>query len=222
MYGWVLSGNGTLLKGGRFVNLASSELVSEAPEERPDVVDLEERSWLARHRRGDSSAFPALMAAYRRPVYSYLVRSGVAEADRDDVFQAIFLKIHAAAGSYDPARPLAPWLFTIAANSVRNHLRDEGRRRAVGGAQDFERPSGDHGPRALAEIGETLAWLEQALPRLPFEQREVLLLGSVGGLRLQDIAAVLEIPLNTVKTLTRRARVSLAKSLAEHGAGGAP
>ena len=87
------------------MNLASSELASETPEERRDVVDLEERTWLARHRRGDAGAFPALMAAYRRPVYSYLVRGGVAEADRDDVFQAIFLKIHAAAGSYDPARP---------------------------------------------------------------------------------------------------------------------
>ena len=64
------------------------------------------------------------MAAYRRPVYSYLVRSGVADADRDDVFQGIFLKIHTAAGSYDPTRPLAPWLFTIVANSVRNHFRD--------------------------------------------------------------------------------------------------
>ena len=57
------------------------------------------------------------------------------------------------------------------------------------------RPSGDHGPRALAEIDETVAWLEQALPRLPLEQREVLLLGSVAGLRLQDIATVLDIPL---------------------------
>jgi RNA polymerase sigma-70 factor (ECF subfamily) len=82
-------------------------------------------------------------------------------------------------------------------------------------------PSGDHGPRALAEIDETLAWLAQALPGLPLDQREVLLLGSVGGLRLQDIATVLDTPLNTVKTLMRRARMSLAKALAEHGAGGA-
>ena len=64
------------------MTLASSELASEAPQLRRDVVDLEERTWLARHRRGDSSAFPALMAAYRRPVYSYLVRSGVAGAGR--------------------------------------------------------------------------------------------------------------------------------------------
>jgi len=59
---------------------------------------------------------------------------------------------------------------------------------------------------------------------LPLAQREVLLLGSVGGLRLQEIATVLDMPLNTVKTLTRRARMGLAKALAAHSstpAGGA-
>lgn len=192
-----------------------------SPEAEPleTVVNLDERNWLAHHCRGDRDAFALLMNAYRSSVYGYLVRCGVPPASRDDVFQEIFVKIHLAAASYQPSRPLRPWLFTIAANSVRNHLRDESRRRGFGDAAADSRPSGEHGPQALAEIHETVAWLEQALPRLPLEQREVLLLGSVGGLRLQDIATVLDIPLNTVKTLTRRARVSLAKSLAEHGAG---
>ena len=57
---------------------------------------------------------------------AYLVRAGVAEADRDDLFQAVFLRVHKAAGSYQPSRPLAPWLFTIVANVVRNHFRDKG------------------------------------------------------------------------------------------------
>jgi len=180
------------------------------------VVNLDERNWLARHCRGDLDAFGELMNAYRSPLYGYLVRCGVPAASRDDVFQEIFVKIHLSAASYQPSRPLRPWLFTIAANSVRNHLRDESRRRGFSDAPADSRPSGDHGPQALAEIDETVAWLEQALPRLPLEQREVLLLGSIGGLRLADIATVLDIPLNTVKTLTRRARMSLTKALAVH------
>ncbi len=184
------------------------------------VVNLDERNWLARHCRGDRDAFAQLMNAYQAPVYGYLVRCGVGPAHRDDVFQEIFVKIHLAAASYQPSKPLRPWLFTIAANTVRNHLRDEGRRRGAGHVQPDSRPSADHGPQTLAEIGETVAWLEQALPRLPLEQREVLLLGCVGGLRLQDIATVLELPVNTVKTLTRRARLGLAKALAEHGLSG--
>ena len=95
------------------------------------VVDLEERAWLPRHCRGDRNAFEALLAAYRRPIYNYLVRTGVAAADRDDIFQNIFLKVHRAAQSYQSSRPLRPWLFTIAANTVRTHFRD-----APGGRDD--------------------------------------------------------------------------------------
>ena len=202
------------------MNLASSELASETPEERGDVVDLEERTWLARHRRGDAGAFPALMAAYRRPVYSYLVRGGVAEADRDDVFQAIFLKIHAAAGSYDPARPLAPWLFTVVANSVRNHHRDQPRASSSTGSKDdqLDPPDPNPGPEHIASARETLAWLEGALTALPPAQREVLLLTAIVGLRQQDVAQALDLPLNTVKTHLRRARLALAARLAERNA----
>ncbi len=183
------------------------------------VVNLDERNWLPRHCRGEREAFGELMRAYQASVYGYLVRCGVPSASRDDVFQEIFVKIHLAAASYQPSRPLRPWLFTIAANSVRNHLRDEGRHRVSGDLHAGNEPSGGHDPLALAEIQETVAWLEQALPALPLQQREVLLLGSIGGLRLQDIASVLDIPLNTVKTLTRRARMGLARALAEHTSG---
>ncbi len=202
------------------MTLASSELAEAAAGERRDVVDLEERTWLARHRRGDASAFPALMAAYRRPVYSYLVRSGVADADRDDVFQAIFLKIHAAADSYDPARPLAPWLFTIVANSVRNHFRDGNRGAHLRLADDDppDPPDPAPGPERIASARQTLAWLEGALATLPPAQREVLLLTAIVGLRQQDVAAALDLPLNTVKTHLRRARLALAARLAERNA----
>jgi len=179
------------------------------------IVNLDERNWLPRHCSGDGEAFGELMAAYQAPVYGYLVRCGVRPASRDDVFQEIFVKVHLAAASYQPSRPLKPWLFTIAANSVRNHLRDEGRRRLPGGADADGQACTDHGPQTLAEIDETVAWLQQALVGLPLEQREVLLLANVAGLRLQDIAKVLDMPVNTVKTLSRRARMRLAQALAE-------
>jgi RNA polymerase sigma-70 factor (ECF subfamily) len=191
--------------------------------ERPqDVVDLEERTWLTRHCRGDASAFPALLAAYRRPVYGYLVRSGVAAADRDDLFQSIFLKIHAAAQSYDPTRPLGPWLFTIVANTVRNHFRAQAVPIATVPRDDPDDPldprDPNPGPEHIAEVRETIAWLEQALLALPLAQREVLLLVTVTGLRQQDVANSLNLPLNTVKTHLRRARLALAAGLADRDA----
>ena len=182
-----------------------------------DVVDLDERNWLPRHCRGDDGAFGELLEAYQAPMYGYLVRCGVPPANRDDVFQEIFVKVHLAASSYQPSRPLRPWLFTIAANTVRNHFRDEGRRRDRDGPSQVAEPAeGRPGPQARLETDELLAWLEQAVQRLPFEQREVLMLCAMGGLRLKEVAVVIGKPLNTVKTHARRARLALARALAEH------
>ena len=93
------------------------------------VVDLKELQWLPRHVRGDDDAFPALMEAYRAPVWNYLARCGVSLSLREDLFQDIFLKIHQSAASYRAAWPLRPWVFTIAANTLRNHVRDRQRYR---------------------------------------------------------------------------------------------
>lgn len=200
---------------------AASELAIETPEQQRDVVDLEERTWLKRHCRGDSSAFPALLQAYRRPVYNFLVRHGVAADERDDVFQIIFLKIHTAAASYDPTRPLAPWLFAIVANAVRNHFRDQPIPfEATASDGLLEAPDPNPGPDQVAQDRETVAWLEGALDALPLAQREVLLLTTVIGLRQQEVAQALSLPLNTVKTRLRRARLALAAGLAGRDAVG--
>ncbi len=204
------------------MTVASSSLEIDSAERQQDVVDLEERTWLTRHCRGDASAFPALLEAYRRPVYGYLVRSGVAEADRDDIFQTIFLKIHAAAETYDPTRPLGPWLFTIVANTVRNQFRAQAVSIKTVPSDDLLDPidprDPNPGPEHIAEARETVAWLEQALLALPLAQREVLLLITIVGLRQPDVANSLNLPLNTVKTHLRRARLALAAGLADRDA----
>ncbi len=195
----------------------TGDMAIEATEQHARMVDLDERGWLPRHCRGDESAFPALLAAYRRPVHGYLVRCGVAHGDRDDLFQNIFLKIHAASASYDPGRPLAPWLFAIVANTMRNHFRD--RPAALVQVEDPpDPPDPAPGPDQIAEGRETVAWVEAALSALPPAQREVLLLVGVAGLRLREAADALNMPLNTVKTHLRRARLTLAEGFANRNA----
>ena len=68
---------------------------------------------------------------------------------------------------------------------------------------------------AIASARQTLDWLEGALDDLQPAQREVLLLTALVGLRQQDVAQALDLPLNTVKTHLRRARLALAARLAE-------
>ncbi|MEE8526669.1 MAG: RNA polymerase sigma factor [Thermoanaerobaculia bacterium] len=186
------------------------------------IVRGDERALLLRHREGDRQAFAALVAEYRRPVYSYLARCGVAVDDRDDLFQEVFLKIHRAAATYQAHRPVHPWIFTIVSNTARTYLRQRRVRQLV-----FAEP-GEQDPPAATADGERAAVARQAvallaaeLPRLSLAQREVVLLAGVEKMSMKDAAAVLDMPVNTVKTHLRRARLHLARALARRQRGGA-
>ncbi len=167
---------------------------------------------LVAHREGDRDAFSQLVERYRRPVFGYLVRCGIAEADRDDLFQEIFIKIHQRADQYDTARPLHPWLFTVVANTVRTYLRKQKLRSYFvwEPAPDIEDDAPD--AESLASAQQTKAWLERAIQALPMPQREVLILATIESLPLKDIASILGMPINTVKTHVRRARQRLVES----------
>ena len=199
--------------------MAAESAVSPVAESKPAsspaperVVDLEERAWLARHRRGDPSAFRELLAALQSPVYSFITRCGIRGAARDDLFQEIFIKVHLSADAYDRRRPLKPWIFTIAANTVRNHVRDERRR---SGPIELDYPESVPAIDETVERERTLEWLQHAIASLPIAQREVLVLTTIEGLKQGDVAGALGIPLGTVKTRLHRARLSLTRALAE-------
>ena len=179
------------------------------------------RNPLLRHREGDPEAFAVLVASYRRPVYSYLIRCGVAVGDRDDLFQAVFLKIHRGAARYRAELPPHPWIFTIVANEVRSYLRRRRIRELVFAAPVAHEPE-DPAPdgERVVQAQETVAWLEEEIRRLPLAQREVLILASLESRPLSEVAQALALPLNTVKTHLRRARLVLSEKLARRqGAG---
>jgi len=65
-----------------------------------------------------------------------------------------------------------------------------------------------------AEQQATVSWLQRRIAVLPERQREVLVLSTLQGLRMKEIATILRLPENTVKTHLRRARLALAEGLA--------
>ena len=188
------------------------------------VSDLDERNWLPRYCRGDEQAFDELLSAYRSLVITFIRRYGIEGRHRDDLFQDVFLKIIQSASSYRPSRPLRPWVVSIVLNTVRNYRRDRGRRKhamtrlkAVGAnpsTRDQSLRGQGPGPDERLHQRSTVDWLEQRITRLPLRQREVLVLSTIKGLRMKDIAMVMAMPESTVKTHLRRARLALAEGLA--------
>ena len=186
--------------------------VEESSKEIGQVIGLDKRQLLARHLQGDENAFEELMEIYKAPVYSYLVRSGINEADRDDLFQESFIKIHLNASRYDSSRPLAPWLFTVVANTTRSYFRKQKTRNEKANIDNNDATVSS--PQDHSEANELADWLQAEIDQLPIAQREVLLMSTVAKLDQRQIAVSLDMTVNNVKTCLRRARMQLAKSLA--------
>ena len=130
------------------------------------------------------------------------------------------MKIHRSADRYQANRPLKPWLFTLAVNTVRNYFR----RRKVeamafsdGAIEKLE--SRDPGADHVVESSKTLSWLEKAIIDLPVPHREVLVLTCIEEMDQNSVSAALKIPVNTVKKNLRRARLALARARACRNAG---
>ena len=191
-------------------------MVEEAgqPEREADVViHVEDRLLLQRHLRGDPQAFDLLLERLGGPVWSLLCRSGVSGPDREDLYQEVFVKVHRAAASYQPDRPLKPWVLAITINTVRSWHRQRQVLRLLHLPQPPERAGRGPSSQQVVEARESACWLDERIAGLPPRQREVLLLCSVEGVPQQDAAELLGLPVNTIKTHLRRARLTLADDL---------
>jgi len=182
-----------------------------------------------RFRAGDAAAFAALMRRHQRALCGLIVRLGVSDADRDDALQAILVRVFRAAPTFDPARPFKPWLFTIAANQVRSHLRSPqsradrmGTRESAGEVVDpgaVARHTADtHGPHGTLEQRELADFIDGEIKRLPEAVRTVVVLICIEELSGAEVAAALDIPEGTVKTHLHRGRLRIARALARREA----
>jgi len=178
-----------------------------------DVIDLQERQWLPRFCAGDIDSFHHLVKAYQTPLYHYLIRHQVGETHRDDLLQDIFIRIHQGASQYQPDKPLRPWIYTIAANTMRNFFRDSAKHQH----ETFdEQSSACDYPNQFEQLSdqEHQQWLASQLHRLPLTQKEALILLTTEGFSLKETAEIMNCPVNTVKTLAHRARQSLMQQFA--------
>jgi RNA polymerase sigma factor (sigma-70 family) len=152
-----------------------------------------------------AEAFEELFERQFDSIYGYLARRVGPDLGRD-LASETFTRAFAVRKRYDPARgePRA-WLFGIANNLLRRHYRDEERRLRAFARLDVRHEAGPPEEPKLAH----------ALATLPREERDVLLLFAWADLAYAEIAAVLELPVGTVRSRLHRARVHVRAAL-EH------
>lgn len=142
---------------------------------------------------------------------SALRRLGVGPADLEDeahnVFVAVLKRLH----TYDPARPLRPWLFGFAFRDASEYRRKRGR------ALPLEEPQEVVDSAVRPDAGYESArkrWMVQAvLEEIELDRRAVFVLHDIDGFTGDEIARALEIPLGTVYSRLRLAREDFAAKI---------
>lgn len=179
------------------------------------------RALLEQHLAGDDDAWLKLIEPHRSDLWGYLVNHVPNRADAEDLYQDMNIKILKNLGKLQDPGSLRSWLFSIAMNSVRSFFRKK-RAVPVPEIHDHEKPVWSRettGPLEDLQHNERLSLMRHCIKQLPERDRDVLLLDVMAEMPQQEIAEALGLNINTVKTITRRAKIKLARLMAEvaHG-----
>ena len=150
-----------------------------------------------------------LRAIFRREapyVWNTLRFLGVQERDLEDLTHDVFIVVHRRLGDYDPARPIRPWLFGIALR-IAMRYRTLARHRVEvmpGSMVDIadDRPT----PEVELRHAQARAVVASAIAELTEDHRAIFVLVELQGEAITEVAAGLDLPLNTVYSRLRRAR----------------
>ncbi len=179
-------------------------------------------SLVARAQAGDLRAFEELVERHRRRIYSLAYRMTQKHEDADDVIQETFVRAYTNLRRFDLKRPFSNWLYTIAANLCLDRQRRAKREHRVAW-EHVEDTRLETAPATAAVMpekytqnGELRCELQDAISRLPDRQRAALVLFEVEGLKITEVAELMQCSEGAVKSTLHRARMRLREELRDY------
>ncbi|GAB4434327.1 MAG: sigma-70 family RNA polymerase sigma factor [Chloroflexi bacterium OHK40] len=181
------------------------------------------RELIAQAQQGDPQALTQLLMGQQHYVYSIAMSVLKHPEDAADLTQEAFIRLFRALPQYNGESRFTTWLYRLVVNMCRDELRRRGRQvplappsteeeeaDQLAGVADDDRWAD---PEQALDSRELRAQVRQALGQLEEHYRLVLTLYYFEDLKYTDIAEILEIPLNTVKSHIRRGKERLATIL---------
>jgi RNA polymerase sigma-70 factor (ECF subfamily) len=187
--------------------------------------DMTDEELLAAFQQGDAGAFERLLRRHRGPLFTFLVRMLGDREKAEDLAQETFLRIVKGAAAWEQRARFQTWLYTIARNLCVDQSRRDKFRKTDSLDKDGKDgsdgvppmvetvPTQTAGPDRGAENARLRPLLQQALLSLPAEQREVFILREQAGVPFKEIAAMVGVNENTVKSRMRYALEGLRRAL---------
>jgi RNA polymerase sigma-70 factor, ECF subfamily len=164
---------------------------------------LSDESLILEYQHGSRHALGELFARYSQPLYAFFRRRLTGKDRAEDLTQETFLAIIRNSVRYEPKAQFRTYLYGIAMNLVAAE-----RRKQYGSREQSNDVIAD-----FSEAAEPALWVREALEKLPSEEREILMLREYEQLSYSEIATLLRIPTNTVRSRLFRSRMALKKHL---------
>jgi RNA polymerase sigma-70 factor (ECF subfamily) len=175
-----------------------------------------------RAQRGDKLAFELLVNKYERKLQRLLSRLVRDPAEVEDVTQEAFIKAYRALPTFRGESAFYTWLYRIGINTAKNYLTAQGRKGPATVdidpedaesasenelARDSSTPEQEMMSRQVAET------VNAAMEGLPEELRSAIMLREIEGMSYEEIAAIMNCPIGTVRSRIFRARETIAEQL---------
>ncbi len=177
-------------------------------------MEIPDRNILTKASLGDITAFERILYFYEKAVYNYCLRVLKDSSNAKDITQETFIKVYKHHKEIDPDKNMKTWIFTIATNAMYDLFRSKKRKREISLEENIE--TIDMSSSYYTEEG-IVRDVENALFQIKPEYREAILLFYQQGFSYNDIAEILGIPINTVKTHISRGKQQLKEKLQEYG-----
>ncbi|MEM6295586.1 MAG: sigma-70 family RNA polymerase sigma factor [Myxococcota bacterium] len=158
---------------------------------------------------------------YTGMVQGALAKLGVESSALEDASQEVFLVLARRFAEYDPQRSVASWLWGIARGVASTHRRSARRRHRLHAAVATVEPSMPPGPEDAAAASEARRMMDAFLGSLDEDKCAVFVLAELEGRSGPEIAARLDVNLNTVYARMRAARRRFDEAVAQHRSGAA-
>lgn len=172
-----------------------------------------EEDLIAQAQNGDIKAFENLLYLYEKQIFSYIYRFIQHKENTEDLVQETFLKVYRNLKSFDSQYKFKTWVYTIATRTTYDWLRKAKKNKELFIIDDADSGFETIAPNdAYKEIADT-DYVNNALKQLKPEYQTVINLFYREQLTYEDIAKVLQVPLNTVKTYLHRAKKVLQEEL---------
>lgn len=171
---------------------------------------------------GDKKAFELLVAKYQRKLMRLVSRLVRDPAEAEDVVQESFIKAYRALPQFRGDSAFYTWLYRIGINTAKNYLVTLGRRAPTSTDADVEEAEtfddGDYlrdinTPESMLATKQIAETVNLAMETLPEELRVAITLREIEGMTYEEIAAVMQCPIGTVRSRIFRAREAIADKL---------